>query len=69
MKDKEQRKAEIYAVQFNPCTYESCSGVLSIHLTRKEAEMALEFAKNEHIKEHGELSDWEVFSITEYKIT
>ena len=59
----------VYAALFNPCIHESSAGIISLHFTRKDAEMALEYSKSEHIKEHGELSDWEVYSIIEYKVT
>lgn len=59
----------VYAVLFNPCTYESCAGVVSLHYTRKEAEMALEYSKNERIKEYErELDDDEVYFIQEFPI-
>ena len=51
----------------NPMIHESCYGVISIHETRKGAEIAMEFDKSETIKEEGEeycdCMRWEVFEM------
>lgn len=42
----------IYEFCYNPSTYESCGATVSIHKTRKGAEMAMEFHKAEALKEY-----------------
>ena len=45
---------KVFLALYNPMTEESSFGVLSVHLTRKGAEMAVEFHKEEVRKEHIE---------------
>ena len=42
---------KVYLAMYNPMIYESSFGVISIHKSRKGAEMAMEFHKNEKYKE------------------
>lgn len=61
-------KEKIYVVMYNPMIHESCFACLSIHKTRKGAEMAMEF----HIKERSSEDDYnesiECWSIKEYEL-
>jgi len=47
----------LYQALYNPMIHESASYTLSIHKTRKGAEMAIEFHKNEIKNEELELYD------------
>jgi hypothetical protein len=47
----------LYQALYNPMIHESASYTLSIHKTRKGAEMAIEFHKNEIKKEELQLYD------------
>ena len=52
IKDNETIKKQIvYEFLYNSECYESTSATISIHKTKKGAEMALEFHKNERLKE------------------
>jgi len=50
---------KIFAAMYNPMIYESSFGILSLHKTRKGAEMAMEFHKAECKKEWDEQMEWE----------
>ena len=50
---------KIYIVFYNPMIYESNPGVISIHRTRKGAEMVVEFHKAEKRKEFDEMYNGE----------
>ena len=41
----------VFVALYNPMIYESSPGIISIHKTRKGAEMAMEFHKEEKRKE------------------
>lgn len=45
----------VYAFMYNPMIYESATGVVSLHFSRKGAEMAMEFHKEELKKEWDDL--------------
>ena len=45
----------VWIFYYNPCVCESSPYAESIHRTRKGAEMAMEFHKNEKYKEHLEM--------------
>lgn len=58
---------KIYKALYNPCIHESAWHTLSIHRTRRGAEMAMEFHKNEEKEKYdkyigddkfGEHEDW-----------
>lgn len=57
----------IYGVQYNPMIHESVFGCLSLHRSRKEAEMEMEFHKHQRMKE-DDYSDVERWTIYEYKL-
>ena len=42
---------KLFVAMYNPMIHESCYGVISIHRTRKNAEMAMEFHKSNCKKE------------------
>ncbi len=42
---------KVYVALYNPMIYESSFGIISVHKTRKGAEMSIEFHKNEIKKE------------------
>lgn len=42
---------KVYAFLYNPCIHESSWGTVSLHKTRRGAEMALEFHKAEQKRE------------------
>jgi hypothetical protein len=44
----------VFLAMFNPMIHESSFGIISVHKTRKGAEMAIEFHKEEERKEHNE---------------
>ena len=46
---------KVYAFIYNPCIHESAWATVSLHKTKKGAEMAMEFHRNEARKEHEEL--------------
>jgi len=48
---------KVYAFLYNPCIYESGFVTISLHKTRKCAEMAMEFHHAEKEKEH-----WEIYN-------
>jgi hypothetical protein len=48
----------VYMAMYNPMTEESCYGIISIHKTRKGAEMAIEFHKAECRKIWEEDMKW-----------
>ena len=48
---------KVYAFLYNSCIYESAHATMSLHKTRKGAEMAMEFHKAEKEKEH-----WEIYN-------
>ena len=60
-------KPKVYVAMHNPMIHESTYGIISIHETRKMAEMAMEFDKAETIKENGEeycsCMAWAVFEV------
>jgi hypothetical protein len=47
----------VYAFLYNSCIYESAFATMSLHKTRKGAEMAMEFHKAQKEKEH-----WEIYN-------
>jgi len=47
----------VYAFLYNSCIYESAYATMSLHTTRKGAEMAMEFHKAQKEKEH-----WEIYN-------
>lgn len=48
---------KVYAFEYCPCVRESSFGVVSLHRTKKGAEIAMEFHKNEKKKEFNALYD------------
>ena len=42
----------VYAFKYNPCIHESAYATMSLHKTRRGAEMAMAFHKAEKEKEH-----------------
>lgn len=42
----------VYAFKYCPCIYESAYGTISLHATKKGAEIAMEFHKNEALEDH-----------------
>jgi len=66
-KSKIKMPAEIYAVIFNPMIHESGFVTLSVHRTKRGAEMAMEFHKAATIDEDGGLDNckfWDVVKMT-----
>lgn len=61
-------KEKIYGVMYNPMIHESCYGCLSIHKTRKGAEMAMEFHKKERSSEDDYDESIEYWNIYEYEL-
>ena len=51
MKTDKQTTEYVYEFLYNPCTCESVSQTVSIHKTQRGAEMAMEFHRNEVLKE------------------
>lgn len=49
----------LYAFRYNECIHESSTATISIHRTRKGAEMAMEFHKENKRKQHLEQIKWE----------
>jgi hypothetical protein len=47
-------KDNVFLAMYNPMIHESTFGVISVHKTRKGAEMAVEFHKDSMRKEHNE---------------
>ena len=45
----------VFAAMYNPMIHESTFGIISLHKTRKGAEMALEFHREEKRKEWNEM--------------
>lgn len=50
----EQLGDKVYEAAYNPCIHESVYGTISLHRTRRGADMAMEFHKAERLKEWGE---------------
>lgn len=48
---------KVYAFEYCPCIHESSLGVISLHRTKKGAEIAMELHKNEKKKEFDALYD------------
>lgn len=46
---------KVYEFWYNNCIYESAAACMSLHRTKKGAEMAMEFHKEEKRKEYEEL--------------
>ena len=46
---------KVYEFWYNDCIYESAAACISLHRTKKGAEMAMEFHKEQKRKEHEEL--------------
>ena len=46
---------KVYEFWYNDCIYESAAGCISLHRTKKGAEMSMEFHKEQKRKEHEEL--------------
>ena len=65
LKCRAMRKSSM--VQYNPMIHESVFGCLSLHRSRKEAEMEMEFHKHQRMKE-DDYSDVERWTIYEYKL-
>ena len=59
---------EIYAAIFNPMIHESGFVTLSIHKTRRGAEMAMEFHKAATIDEDGKLDNCKIWDVVKMKI-
>jgi len=55
---------KVYEFWYNDCIYESAAECISLHRTKKGAEMAMEFHKEERRKEFEELLE---DSIDEYQ--
>lgn len=47
----------VYAFLYNSCIHESAFATMSLHKTRKGAEMAMEFHKAQKEKDHWEIYD------------
>lgn len=47
----------VYAFLYNSCIYESAYATISLHKTKKGAEMAMQFHKAEKEKEHWAIYD------------
>jgi len=72
----------VFVALYNPMIYESSFGIISIHKTRKGAEMAMEFHKeekrkeweerykdeNEEIREFCKFGQFEAWFVQEYTI-
>ena len=74
----------VFLAMYNPMIYESSFGVLSVHKTRKGAEMAMEFHREEMFKEYeadmkeskergdpfdyGPFGQFEAWMVFEYKL-
>jgi len=52
---KPAKDMKVYVALYNPMIHESAYTTLSIHKTRKGAEMAIEFHKNELREEHEDV--------------
>jgi hypothetical protein len=50
---------KVFEFQFSDCIYESAAACISLHRTKKGAEMALAFHKEQKRKEHEELYESE----------
>ena len=50
-----EENESLFLAMYNPMIYESSFGIISVHKTRKGAEMAIEFHKNEARKEWEEI--------------
>jgi hypothetical protein len=77
-------KQKVYIAMCNPMIHESCYGVISVHKTRKGAEMAMEFNKAEALREHektmkerkadgdtfdyGKYDDFKAWNIFEFEV-
>lgn len=59
---------KVFAAIHNPMIHESCFTVLSLHRTRRGAEMAMEFHKQATIDEDGRLDDCKLWDVVEYII-
>jgi hypothetical protein len=46
---------KVYEFWYNDCIHESVGACVSLHRTKKGAEMAMEFHKEEQRKDHDEL--------------
>ena len=58
VKEYSQTEEEyVYEALYNPDVNESVSATISVHKTRKGAEMAVEFHKNEMRKEYEKMTD------------
>ena len=55
--NKNKREMKVYAFLYNSCIYESAYATMSLHKTRKGAEMAMAFHKAEKEKEH-----WDIYN-------
>lgn len=65
------KKEKVYLLMYNPCIHESAFGVLSVHETKRGAEIAMEYSKKEAISDDlhlGEIQDWEVWRVEKFNI-
>ncbi len=56
---KEETTDKVYEFWYNDCIYESAAACMSLHRTKKGAEMALEFHKAEELKKWNEFDKWQ----------
>ncbi len=78
MQQNNKKMNKVYAFNYNPDVNESVWATVSLHATKKGAEMAMEFHKNERLKEWKELygneetvfefGDFQDWCIEEYNI-
>jgi len=54
---------EVYAVEINPCVYESEFKVHALYRLESNAHKALGRLKDGYLKSHNELPDWVVFRV------
>ena len=62
---------KVYIAQYNPCTYESSFGSISIHRTLQGAYDAMEAHKKKTLEMYPDdykVEDWEVWRVVETKV-
>lgn len=57
-KSSEMKEDKLYGFYYNPMIYESGDCLISLHRTKKGAEMALDYHKHEKKKEYDDYSSW-----------
>ena len=62
---------KVYIAQYNPCTYESSFGAISIHRTHDGANNAMFIHKKKTLEMYPDdykVEDWEVWRVVEAKV-